>query len=252
MEQNFWKNYSAEYVILSRGRGRTMTSHKLFPYATLVYPETERKEYADIAIAHKREYPDKLHGAGPVRNWIMRDFESEVLVMLDDDIKGLWNNTHENGRMIEDREIIKQVLDNTGVCARDAGAKLFGFAQCWDVRYFKANEPFRLTGYFRGVIGKIGRDIFFDETVPIKEDTDFGLKHLLHNRIIWGDMRYSFVAIRNRNTGGNSTYRTDKNLQDQIDILKNRWRKYLSFPLNSRNEGATIKVQRRQTGIING
>ena len=40
---------SIRVVIMSRGRPRSITSHRLFPSATLVVPETEVPIYAHVA-----------------------------------------------------------------------------------------------------------------------------------------------------------------------------------------------------------
>ena len=40
------RKLSLRHVIMSRGRSRTMTTHKLFPAATLVVPKSEEEAYA--------------------------------------------------------------------------------------------------------------------------------------------------------------------------------------------------------------
>ena len=76
---------SQRHVIMSRGRSRTMTTHKLFPRATLVVPESERDAYAPFGLETVTA-PDDLCGVSPLRNWIIRHFDEEAIVMLDDDL----------------------------------------------------------------------------------------------------------------------------------------------------------------------
>ena len=84
---------SLRLVIMSRGRAKTMTSHRLFPTATILVPESERPLYAAIAVdgvpisTHLETIPDDVRGISAVRNWIVRHFTEEAVVMIDDDIK---------------------------------------------------------------------------------------------------------------------------------------------------------------------
>jgi len=72
-------------VIMSRSRARSISSHRLFPSATLVVPESELADYSAIPL-EKIAIPDSVCGVSAVRNWIVRRFDEEAIVMLDDDI----------------------------------------------------------------------------------------------------------------------------------------------------------------------
>ena len=58
---------SLRLVILSRSRSRTMTSHRLFPKATLLVPESELEQYAHIPL-EKATVPDAIMGISSLRN----------------------------------------------------------------------------------------------------------------------------------------------------------------------------------------
>lgn len=72
-------------VIMSRSRQRSITTHRLFPAATLVVPESEIASYAHIPL-EKVGIPDAISGVSAVRNWIVAHFPEECLLMMDDDI----------------------------------------------------------------------------------------------------------------------------------------------------------------------
>ena len=62
-----------------------MTSHKLFPNATLLVPESELEQYTHIPL-EKATVPDSVMGISSLRNWVLRHFKEEAIIMLDDDI----------------------------------------------------------------------------------------------------------------------------------------------------------------------
>ena len=69
-------------VIMSRSRQRSVTTHRLFPSATLVVPESEIASYAHISL-EKVGIPDAISGVSAVRNWIVAHFPEECLVMME-------------------------------------------------------------------------------------------------------------------------------------------------------------------------
>ena len=148
-------------LILSRGRSKIITTHRLMPFATLCVPESEVEEYKWTGNEIE-PVPDDIVGLGPLRNWCLEHFDEECIIMADDDIKKVWVNVGKEGRAIYSPEIIQQILFNTAEVAYDVGARCFGFAQFWDVRKYK--QPFSLADWVGGVIGVIGKDIKFDET----------------------------------------------------------------------------------------
>ena len=77
------------HVIMSRGRSGRISTHHLVPRATLVVPADEaplyRAEHPGLEIVAIP--PDRV-GVSAVRNWIVRRFAEEVVVMYDDDVTG--------------------------------------------------------------------------------------------------------------------------------------------------------------------
>ena len=62
-----------------------MTTHKLVPQETLVVPENEVEAYRPLGLEIVPIPPDRI-GVSAVRNWIVRRFEEEAVVMYDDDV----------------------------------------------------------------------------------------------------------------------------------------------------------------------
>jgi hypothetical protein len=231
-------------VILSRGRSETIQTHKIMPYAVLCIPEGEKEDYKYIDI-EKCYVPDNIKGLGPLRNWILNKFDDEIIVMADDDIVSLDILCVIRSYSIYDPEKIRQIIYSTAMCAKDIGTSCFGFNQCWDVRKYRAYEPFLITGWVGGVIGVIGRRIKFVDNW-FKTDIDFCLRTLLKDRIIWKDNRYSFVQGRDRNKGGNSTFRTIEKVERELEYLENMWGKHFIRSLSATGETIKLNVPRKE------
>ena len=93
MEKPYLENLKIRHVILSRGRSNRVTTHKLLRRASLVVPADQADDYQPLLAAHPHlelvVIPPERIGVSAVRNWIVRRFEEEVIVMYDDDVTGL-------------------------------------------------------------------------------------------------------------------------------------------------------------------
>ena len=230
-------------MILSRGRSRTITSHKLFPYATLVIPDDEEEVYKHIKL-HTVLIPAELKGLSRVRNWVLDNFDEEIVIMVDDDIKSLVFLQYEKNKKIKDSAYIAQVLINAAIMADDMEVGVFGFNQKWDVRKYDGSLPFKLKTWVGGVIGVVGRKLRFDEKNMFKVDIDFCLQNLLKNRILFVDNRYSFEQERDKNLGGNSIFRTEEKVKKEMSYLKKKWKGHISIGKFSNQHKIRLKVKR--------
>jgi len=210
-------------VILSRGRSSSIKSHKLFPMATLTCPESEAGEYGKTGL-EIIPHPDGIQGLGRLRTWIRERFREEILIMADDDVIGVIYLGDLSPKEIRDPDYCYQVIINTAICAKDLGVSAFGFNQYGDVRKYLLNRPFVFNKWAGGVIGVIGREIPFLESHMFKVDVDFFLENLLRKRIVWIENRFCFRQVRDRNQGGNSLFRTEEKVQEEIAFLKHKWR----------------------------
>lgn len=229
-------------VIISRGRSNSISSHKLFNRAFLVVPDSEKTLYKHCGLQIV-SIPDNIIGLGKVRNWVIDTFESEIIVMADDDIESFAYLSRLEYKRIVDCEYISHLLANSALMSYDMGVRIFGYNQCGpDVR--KYNEPFSLSCWVGGVIGVIGKKHKFIEN-DFKVDIDFCLSALLEDRIIFRDNRYSIVQKMNKNKGGNSIYRTKESVDKEICFLKNKWGSHIDFKTTKKGEKCKINVKRR-------
>src|SRR5262245_48591369 len=122
-------------VIPSRGRAESdLKSLELFPGALLLVPKGERSAYARRCSPGRIEtYPDSLLGIPKLKNYMRRHFAEECLVFCDDDIITCYTLTDFLKHNLTPSQIMA-VLHRTAIAARDAGSRLFGFNQAWDVR----------------------------------------------------------------------------------------------------------------------
>lgn len=216
-------------IIPSAGRARTMTTHKLFRNAYICVPESQADEYRtyhDNVVSH----PDSIYGMGQKRQWILDNFNNEIIFMADDDIDALLYMGGEEGytggfrEKIKDPDHIWEVLLNTAGIAKELGTNLFGFNEIPDIRKFDYINPFstrdRINGFAMGII-KDGQG--FDPRLVVKQDYDFFLMTLYWKRFVWRDDRYAFLAKHYTNKGGLSSHRSINKEIECIKILRQKF-----------------------------
>jgi len=166
-------------------------------------------------------------GIGPLRQWIRAHVKDDAVFMVDDDVMALYSLVGVRARRIVDPETVRQVVETTARCAKDAGAKIFGFNQAWDVRKFLPLKPFNFTGWVGGAIGLIG-PVVFDPTLKLRADIDACLQSLLTDRIIWQDLRFAFAHHRFAGAGGNAVSRSHAAHEHEIAYLQRKWGGHLT------------------------
>ncbi len=231
-------------VIMSRGRPRAISSHRLFPTATLVVPESELEAYGQIPL-EKVAVPDALCGISAVRNWILGRFDEECVVMLDDDITACVCMIAPKVRRLSPAETLAMIA-NTAYCARGAGACLFGWHQRPDPRLLQRNDPFGVNHWTGGALGVIGREPKWDELLRCKCDIDASLGELMERRVVWTDARFCFVQERDKNLGGNSLFRSADRIAAEKRYLKSKWKAHIRFETYKSQERTAIDAPRRQ------
>ena len=88
-------------------------------------PESEVEQYRHTAL-EIRTIPDEVAGISAVRNWVLRHFDEDAIVMLDDDISACVCMVSLRCRRLSPEEALA-MLENSAWCARGAGARLFGW-----------------------------------------------------------------------------------------------------------------------------
>lgn len=216
-------------VIPSAGRASTMETHKLFRKSYICVPESQADEYRKFHPAII-PHPNTVYGMGQKRQWILDNFQEDIIFMADDDIDCLIYMGGEQGHTgglrtkIKDPDHIWEVILNTAGIARDFGTNLFGFNEIPDIRKFDYINPFstrdRINGFAMGII-KDGQR--FDPRLIVKQDYDFFLMSLYWKRFIWRDDRYGFQAKHYTNKGGLYTHRSTNKEIECIKILQQKF-----------------------------
>jgi hypothetical protein len=222
-----------------------VTTHKLVPQATLVVPANEVDLYRHYGLPIVAIPPERI-GVSAVRNWIVRHFTEEVIVMYDDDVTGCRTLASLRNRLLTPEETAA-VVENTAHCAAGAGARLFGWNQRPDPRMLQRNDPVSVVHWCGGVVGVIGKEVRWDELLRFKCDIDCCLSELLNNRIVWHDSRFCFLQARDKNLGGNSLFRSPERIEAEKRYLQRKWRAHIRIENYQSQDRVSIKVDRRQS-----
>jgi hypothetical protein len=237
-------------VIMSRSRPRAITSHRLFPSATLVVPESETDAYAHIPLPEKVTIPDAVTGVSAVRNWIVSRFPDDAIVMLDDDISACVCMVSLRCRKLSPEETLA-MLENSAICARGAGARLFGWHQRSDPRLLQRNDPFGVHHWVGGAVGMVrdanGGAPKWDELLKCKCDIDASLTELMVTRLVFNEARFCFVQERDKNLGGNSLFRSAERIAAEKRYLKSKWKSHMRFETYKSQDRVAIDAPRRQS-----
>lgn len=240
-----------KFLIITNGRSDTISSHKLFPFATIVCPEEQMKDYEHCGLPMVGT-PNDLKGIGYVRNWCLMKFAStKVIIMIDDDITEVNRVDSIHKTIYKDPADVYALIYQTAQCAYDAGAPVFSWnQQQGDTRKYQPNEPFSLNKWCGTIIGVIdldgkGHRMFCNN--KCKADIDYCLQSLLDERITWVDNRISFICGRDKNKGGTQKFKTQEMVDAEIAYLKDKWGDLISFKPNKGNYSASMKVKRHQS-----
>jgi hypothetical protein len=240
---------SLRLVILSRSRSRSITSHKLFPTATLLVPESEAEHYRHTGLEIET-IPDAMAGISAVRNWVLKHFTEDAIVMLDDDISACVCMVSLRCRKLSIAETLA-MLENSAWCARGAGARLFGWHQRSDPRLLQRNDPFGVNHWVGGAVGVVrdenGGVPKWDELLKCKCDIDATLQELMDNRLVWNEARFCFVQERDKNLGGNSLYRNEERIATEKRYLKRKWKAHIRLETYKSQDRVAMDAPRRQS-----
>ena len=193
--------------------------------------------------------PDSVCGISAVRNWTLRRFPEEAVVMLDDDISACVCMVSLRCRRLSPEETLAMV-GNTAWCARGAGARLFGWHQRSDPRLLQRNDPFGVNHWVGGAVGVVrgpdGSVPRWDELLKCKCDIDATLQELLDNRLVWNEARFCFVQERDKNLGGNSLFRSAGRIAAEKRHLKRKWQAHIRFESYRSQDRVAMDAPRRQ------
>lgn len=249
-----------QVVVPSRGRSHRIGEETLalFPEAMVSVDESEMDDYRQtVPDAQLLPHPGRaeLKNLSAIRNWIIDNAPAaDALLMVDDDILGFRAVVGWRVRTTRDPATIAAVVESTAVCARDAGAKLFGFSQLRNPSFFRPFRPIRLNSWVGGIFGLVeGHGLRFDLELPLHDDVDLSLQSLMKHRIVWADLRWCFLTQVANNVGGLANERHSKEYDRQHQRLLQKWGQYVAMYEPSRPDGhklttmaTAINVRRQQ------
>jgi len=217
----------------------------LFPTAFFSVGEDEVQEYVKAGVPQSKiiSRPHETNGnLSRVRNWINLHVKEEIVVQLDDDITSVYSMVGRTPRKIDDPAAILRVIENTMICARDAGTAVFAWGNSMEPFNHVPHDPIRLYSPPSGAIGFIGKKIRLDENIITKGDClDLLCQVLLEWRIIFVDSRFVFNHGRvGKNTGGLQLYRTAESEKYALEYLKKKWGFWICNEIKKR--GKTTKM----------
>lgn len=237
-------------VIMSRKRAEILSTHtdKFFPNAIICIAVEEYEDYAEIFGEDRLlVHPNEIIGTGPLRQWILDNVRSEIVVMIGDDISKVYSQVGFKKRRIEDPKSVAALVERCAIAAKDSGARLFGFAIGsipFSYKPYKPFEPFNLCTWTDGVAGVIGRELRYDTTLKLREDIDFCLNTLMKDRYVYIDTRFLFAHDRFNLAGGNSAIRSEERHQDEMRYLKKKWKNHIKFRKVKGTYKSTLNIER--------
>lgn len=183
----------------------------------------------DIVVTNKT-------GISNTRNAILEYCKKDDVVMLDDDVKGVHRLTPDGSglqRMTAD-EIHTFCRDAFTVCRKN-GTKLWGVYMIKN--HFFMSHKIDPAGFCISTMsGIIPGEIRFDTTMPLKEDYDFTLQHIIAYKKVARFNAVCVEAYHYTNKGGCQDYRNDEREQEATEILLGRYPNLLRLNPKRENE----------------
>lgn len=211
------------------------------------------------AGAARVETHSGLVGMQAIRNSILDRFlgEYDIVVMSDDDLKGVISFTREDEKRVYDSPAdVRRIVENMVRLVWDSGAPLGGWATTWNPLIYVPHWPIGLGGPAMGMIvcnqnaprSKVGN-------LQSGEDVDLNLEALLSGRIVIIDNRFHFdyggVWVGKGGLQGKREARTEKAARE---FLKEKWQGYIRVEEETEDgvPGVHIKVNRKNNRAITG
>ena len=235
-------------IILSKGRSEVITTDKLISDYIVLVPDSEKEDYIRNKVKNIETIPDSVKGLGSIRNWVMDNYDGD-LVMLDDDITNFYYMGGKSAKRINSTEARDQILYNTYICSKDAGAPCWSINQSTDARKYTAYSPFSLRGWIGSVVGINDRSVRWDCKNKLRVDVDYSLQVLKEKRFMWIEKRFSFYSNKDKNIGGNAFLRSQDNYKSEKRYLKRKWGKYIEFGQGAEKDTVKIKVEREDKSL---
>lgn len=207
---------------------------KYLPFAKVWVDESEYEDYRrENEGAEIISVPSGIQGnVARVRNYIL-DTEfgrgTDVVVMLDDDLKGIYRWIGEKempykSKLITADEFLETV-ENYSVMCDDLGYKFWGInINSHNKMSYNQTVPFSTKEFIGGPVQCfLNNPLRYDENLPLKEDYDMCIQHCNKYRGVLRVNYMFFVAKQSVQPGGCAMYRNYKNEEAQLAALQRKW-----------------------------
>lgn len=207
---------------------KSITQSK-YPFVHLVVMESERDAYVDngndIIVC-----PDAIQGnLCRVRNWILDtqfDDETECIVIIDDDCKGVGRFDGQKKVWFDGDELLEWCEAQTILC-KQLGFMHWGVNCIPDKGAYHEHKPMGWKQYIGGPFqGHIKEsECRYDENLSLKEDYDMTLQHLQRYGGVLR-LNYAFYDVKQaEQAGGCASYRNLNEEKRQFWALQRKWGK---------------------------
>jgi hypothetical protein len=232
-------------VIPSKGRAQTIREKalRLFPDAIVCVGDNEVDAYKKIS-SNLLVHPASVVGIGPLRQWVLDHIDDPCVVMVDDDVTHVYSQVGFHKWRIEDADTARAIVERLAIVAKDAGARVFGFQQAARPLAYANFKPFSVNTWVGGIVGIIGRELRYDNSLLLRADIDFCLQSLMRDRFVLVDGRYSFIHVRFAGKGGNAGNRSAERHAREIAYLKKKWGPFLDEVLAKGTTRLVVRVRR--------
>lgn len=209
-------------VIPSHKRPDNVLTKHVVSDSIVCVPESQAAEYAE----HNPEievvtHPDTVKGLTLKRQWIYDHFGD--VFMLDDDIKSMRRLYAQSDYLVKNKQLVREIIQNTAAAARQSGAFLFGFSKNPNPTSYRSMRPIELTGYITGCATGLlkGSKLFYDGRINCNEDYWISCLNAYHHRIIYKDTRFVFEQAGTfTSKGGLAEFRNMKAEEDDFNYLQ--------------------------------
>lgn len=174
------------------------------------------------------EIPNDLVGVGAVRKYLVDQHRSEdYIVILDDDVIGIYYRFGEKMDLIVDPDHFREVLQNSYQVALDIGTPLFCYSANLNPNMYTQLDHCDFKGNIpscHGIIPHLLGSINYDPRFILMSDHDIALQCKYYKRYLYLDKRYNLVFSNKWfNKGGSSTMRTKEQLQKGTRLLQSKY-----------------------------
>ena len=231
--------------IISLNRADNVITAKWNKLATIVVREDQEKEYKKHNENKILAIPMEEDGnASKKRNAILKRFQNENIVILDDDIKRV--GYHEKGRMkgVDDL-YFQEFCDNMFEMAKDLETILWGVNVQTDKKFYREYSPFSLSsivlGPLMGIINKDRSIRFNEKDLFLKEDYDLSLQVISKYRKILRNNKWFYESEHIELSGGLSGLRTNNLEKEHALRFQKKWgSRIVKINRKTQNQNKTI------------